>query len=137
MYSCADISIAPNDNNFVLSLPMTTATEEPLFLYPYIDPVVFPPAIDHFPMFAYPIPTATESTTTTTTTTPATTTTAMNLIYPLHSSEKFIHQLNRNNKTRRCFPTNEILKPIVGIEGWCLHLCAVHCPPTLCACVQF
>ncbi|CAF3871404.1 unnamed protein product, partial [Rotaria sp. Silwood1] len=134
-YNCADISIAPEDNNLLLSsstTTTTTTTHEPLFVFPYFDSFVFPSGIEHFPMFAYPTTTTTEPTTTTTTTIATT----MHAIFPLHPSKEYLNQINKNNKTRRCYPTNEVLKPIVGIEHWCLHLCAVHCPPTLCACVQ-
>ncbi len=60
----------------------------------------------------------------------------MNFIFPFASPEESIDQFNKNNKTHRCYPTNEVLKPLIGIENWCLQLCAVHCPPTLCACVH-
>ncbi|CAF2156124.1 unnamed protein product [Rotaria magnacalcarata] len=139
-YNCADISIASNDNNdydndnnhhIILALPETTTIPQPFFLYPYNDPVVFPSNYERFPMFDYP-------TTTTPPPPPSPTTTpvTIDLIYPLSPSNEFLQQMNKSNKIRRCYPTNEILKPIIGIENWCLHLCAVHCPPTLCACVE-
>jgi len=127
--SCADISIAPKDNNLLLPLPTTTATETPLFLLPFINPVDFPSDIEHLPDFPYPTTTTELSTTTTTTM-------AMNFIFPFHSSDEFMNQFNKNNKILRCYPTNEVLKPLIGIENWCLQLCAVHCPPSLCACVH-
>jgi len=135
-FSCADISIASKDDNLLLPLSTTTTTttQEPLVLFPYIDPVVFPSKINDFPIFAYPTTTTTESTTTTTIT--ETTTVAMNFIFPFNPSEEFINQLNKISKTLRCYPTNEVLKPLIGIEDWCLQLCAIHCPPTLCACVH-
>jgi hypothetical protein len=60
----------------------------------------------------------------------------MDFIYPFHPTEEFSDQLNKNNKTLHCYPTHEVLKPLVGIENWCLQLCVVHCPPALCACVH-
>jgi hypothetical protein len=128
VFSCADISIASKDNDLLLPLITTaTTTQGPLFLFPFIDPGVFPSEIEHLPIFTHP---------TTTTTEPTTTTAMVNFVLPFASSEEIINQLNKNNKTLRCYPTNEVLKPLIGIENWCLQLCAVHCPPTLCACVN-
>jgi hypothetical protein len=64
------------------------------------------------------------------------TTISMNLNILFNPSEEIINKLNKPNKTLRCYPTNEALKPLVGIENWCLQLCAVNCPPTLCICVK-
>lgn len=44
--------------------------------------------------------------------------------------------LNRPGKHTHCYPTNEVLKPLLGIENWCLQLCIRNCPPTLCICVE-
>jgi hypothetical protein len=120
--SCADISITSKDNNFILSYSTTIAQQNPLLLFPFNNPVVYTPTIIPSSFFIYP-------TTTTTTTT-------MNFIYPFHPSNELINQLNKNNKTLRCYPTNEALKPLVGIENWCLQLCAINCPPSLCICVK-
>ena len=149
LLSCADISISPKDNHILLpALTSTTTTTRrtPFFLFPFLDPVAFPSNIEHFPIFVYPTATTTEPTTTTpttsttstttTTTTMATTKTPMNFILPFGPLEEFLNQLNKNNKTRRCYPTNEVLKPVIGIENWCFHLCAIHCPPGLCACLE-
>ncbi|CAF0894028.1 unnamed protein product [Adineta steineri] len=129
-YNCADISIAPkddnNNNNLLLPLSTTsTSTETPLFLLPFLDSNMISSENEYIPIFTYP--TTTES---------ATTTTIMNIIYPYQSSDELINHFNKKNKTFRCYPTNEVLKPLIGIENWCLQICAVNCPPTLCACVQ-
>ncbi len=115
-----------NDNNFLLSYP-TTIAPNPLLLYPFNNPVVYSPTILPSTFFIYP--TIIESTTTTTTM-------PMNFIYPFHPSEELINKLNKNNEILRCYPTNEALKPLIGIENWCLQLCAINCPPTLCICVK-
>jgi hypothetical protein len=129
-FSCADISIASKDNDLILPLPTTTTTTQgPLFLFSFMDPDVFPSEVEQFPIFTYPSTTTTESTT-------IPTTTAMSFIFPFQPSEELINELSKNSKTFRCYPTNEVLKPLIGIENWCLQLCAVHCPPTLCACVH-
>jgi hypothetical protein len=91
---------------------------------------VIPSENEQFPFLHYPTTTPTESTTITTATA------MMDYIFPFQPSEDLINRLNKNNKSLRCYPTNEVLKPLIGIENWCLQLCAVHCPPTLCACVH-
>jgi hypothetical protein len=63
-------------------------------------------------------------------------TTSMNLNIPFDPSKEFFNSLNKSTKTLRCYPTNEALKPLIGIENWCLQLCAINCSPTLCICVQ-
>ena len=103
-----------------------------VFPFPFVDSVIFPSDIEKLSYFNYPTTTTTESSTTTTTTT----TEIMDLIYPFRPSGEFLEQLNHNNKTLRCYPTHEVLKPLIGIENWCLQLCVVHCPPALCACVH-
>lgn len=60
----------------------------------------------------------------------------MNIIYPDKSTDDLIKEFKKTNKILRCYPTNEVLKPLLGIENWCLQLCADYCPPTLCACVH-
>jgi hypothetical protein len=134
LFSCADISIGSNDDNllipsFTITTTTTTTTQDPLFLFPFFDSLGFPPSDEPSPPFIFPI---TDVTTTTTTTT-----LAMNIIYPFRSPEHSIDQLNKNtNKALRCYPTHEALKPLIGIENWCLQLCATHCPPALCICVN-
>ncbi len=131
--SCADISIGSMDNNdFVVSLSTTTIPQEALDHIPLVDSVIFPSEIEQLSYFTYP-------TTTTTTIEPSTTTAAaemMNFVYPFHPSDQLFNRLNKIDKTLRCYPTHEVLKPLVGIEDWCLKLCAEHCPPTLCVCVH-
>ncbi|CAF0864310.1 unnamed protein product [Rotaria sordida] len=120
-YNCADISIASINNNLLLS-HSTTIAPNSIFLFPFINPVVFSPSS---PIIIYPK--SIESTTTTT---------SMSFIFPFHPSKELIEQLDENNKTLRCYATNEALKPLIGIENWCLQLCAINCPPTLCICVK-
>lgn len=59
-----------------------------------------------------------------------------NFIYPFQPLNKLIEQINKSPKTLHCYPTNEALKPLLGIENWCLQLCEISCPPTLCICVK-
>ena len=64
----------------------------------------------------------------------------MNDFIALTSSQHFDVQQslglsNQRKQIIRCYPTNEALKPLIGIEKWCSQLCTTHCPPTLCACV--
>lgn len=95
-------------------MPTSSSTEQPLLDYP-----VFPPSELDSPVVSTTEPPA-----------------LMNPIYPYQSEEQLLGTMHANNKTLRCFPTHEVLKPLVGIEDWCLQLCAEHCPPTLCVCVQ-
>ncbi|UJR22494.1 hypothetical protein I4U23_025547 [Adineta vaga] len=128
-YNCADISIVSGNDNFLLPLPTSSSTEQPLFLLPIVDPLMISSEIESLPILP------SESSTTTTTTT--STSPSMNFIFPYQSSEDIINEISQtNNKSLRCYPTHEVLKPLIGIEQWCLQLCVVHCPPTLCACVE-
>ena len=65
-----------------------------------------------------------------------TTRTPTRFFFPFRLSEKLYNRQNENDKTIRCYPTNEVLKPLIGIEDWCLHLCGINCSPTLCICVK-
>lgn len=94
--------------------------------HPYHSSVVLPAQIEHIPFFVHPDPTPT---TTESTSTPAIEDASFIYSFPQGN------EMTKSNKTHRCYPTNEVLKPLVGIEHWCLKLCRVHCPPTLCACV--
>lgn len=100
-------------------------THRPIIPYP----VEFPHEIEQFPYWNSP-------TTTTTTIQPSTTTEMVDFIYPYHPSEELPNHSNPTSKTLRCYATHEVLKPLIGIENWCLKICVVHCPPTLCACVH-
>ncbi len=112
LYSCADISITRKDHSLLLTRP-TTTEQNPLLLFPLSNPVVFSP-----------------------TTTELIRTVPSNFIFPFRPSEELLDQLDdNNNKILRCYPSNEALKPLVGIENWCRQLCAINCPPTLCICV--
>jgi hypothetical protein len=108
LFSCADISITSKDNHF-----LSTTAQNPLVFLPFNNPVV----ATRSSMMVY-------------------LTTSTNSIFPFRPSKELIDQVNKTNKSLRCYPTNEALKPLIGIESWCLQLCAVHCPPTLCVCVQ-
>jgi hypothetical protein len=110
-FSCADISIAPQDNHISLSNPATITK-----IFPFDNPVVYSSTPIPSSIFLYP-------------TKP---TIPIDLIYPFHLSDEPI----KKNKTLRCYATNEALKPLLGIENWCLQLCAINCPPTLCICVE-
>jgi hypothetical protein len=123
-FSCADISITSKVNNVFLSYPTKTTQNPLLLLFPFNNPVVYSRKMIPSSMFIY------------STITQPTTTISTNFIYPFPPSNELIDQLNKNNKTLRCYPTNEALKPLIGIENWCLQLCAIHCPPTLCICVK-
>ncbi|CAF4556263.1 unnamed protein product, partial [Rotaria sp. Silwood2] len=113
-YNCADISITSINNNLLLS-HSTTITPHSFLLFPFLNPVVFSPPT---PFIIYTKPT--ESTT-------IPTTTSMSYIFPFHPSKELIEQLDKNNKSLRCYATNEALKPLIGIENWCLQLCAINC----------
>ncbi len=120
MFSCADISIASQENNIFLSNP-TPISQNPVLSYPFYNPVVYsstriPPSIFIYPEVTFP----------------TRTTVSMDFIYPFRLSEESITK----DKTLRCYSTNEALKPLIGIENWCLQLCAINCPPTLCICVK-
>lgn len=61
---------------------------------------------------------------------------AIALTSPQHfNAQQSLDLSNQRQQIIRCYPTNEALKPLVGIEQWCFQLCATRCPPTLCACV--
>lgn len=94
-------------------------TRSNTFLYfPFDYPVIFPRTIFFTP----------STTTTTTVTTTTSMTTTQLLVTNITSVADYPRVL-------RCYPTNESLKPLVGIENWCLQLCTIHCPPSLCVCV--
>ncbi|CAF1286058.1 unnamed protein product [Adineta steineri] len=113
-YNCADISITSKEISY--SLPhQTTITQKPLLSFPFNNPVVL----------TSPVVSAR-----------TTTTELMKFIFPFRPTEELINQLDRNKKTLHCYPTNEALKPLLGIENWCLQLCTMNCPPTLCVCVK-
>ncbi|CAF1047713.1 unnamed protein product [Adineta ricciae] len=136
-YNCADISIAPVDGDFLAGLSTSSPTEQSIFVAPFVDPILIPPEIEQASILSNEFfITATTPTTTTTTTAAAAVEPSMNFLFPYQPSEDLITQTTKSNKTLRCFPTHEVLKPLVGIEHWCLQLCVVHCPPTLCACVE-
>ncbi|CAF4572679.1 unnamed protein product [Rotaria socialis] len=132
-YNCADISIAAVDNNFLL-MPSTTMPSNHFFLLPFLNPVFLPRIHTPSPFIVYP--TMMTSTDTTPTTTTKITEARQSFIFPFSPLKELIDQIDANNKTLRCYPTNEALKPLVGIENWCLQLCAINCPPTLCVCVK-
>ena len=56
----------------------------------------------------------------------------MNVIYPYGT----MNEIEQDEKLLHCYPTNEVLKPLVGIEKWCRQLCRHECPPSLCVCVN-
>ena len=60
----------------------------------------------------------------------------IDLTSPQHfHAQQSLGLLNQRKHIIRCYPTNEALKPLIGIEKWCSQLCATLCPPALCACV--
>lgn len=122
--SCADISIASIDNN-LLSTEPTTVQLNYLYLLSLLNPVDVLQIHTPSPFIVYP--TQTRAITTTTTPIP------LSFIFPMNPSKEIIDE---KNKTFRCYATNPALKPLVGIENWCLQLCAINCPPTLCVCVK-
>lgn len=128
--SCADISIASHYTNVFASLPTTTTTAitspTPWLLLPFINSKFHFPTIPPSSMLTYPAITQP----------PITTPILPTLIYPFQASNKLIDQADKTSKTVRCYPTNEALKPLLGIEHWCLQLCAINCPPALCICVK-
>lgn len=130
--SCADIHIASNDNHVLLT-DQTTVASNSILLFPFINPGVGSQAITP-PTILYPK--AIEPITTTTTIATTAAAAPMNFIFPFEPLKELLEQLDRNNKTLRCYPTNEALKPLIGIENWCLQLCAINCPPSLCICVR-
>lgn len=73
-------------------------------------------------------------TATTTSTVPSRASTELMTVNSLLSYYSILELINKNRSIIRCYPTNEALKPLAGIETWCLNLCAIQCPPTLCAC---
>jgi len=123
LYSCADISINRKDHSLLLTRP-TTTEQNPLLLFPFSNPVVFSRTVAPAPIIISPP------------TTELVRTVPSNFIFPFRPSEALIDQLDgNNNKILRCYPSNEALKPLVGIENWCQQLCAINCSPTLCVCV--
>lgn len=124
--SCADISIGSKENEIYPIMPTIKTTHQPIISYPFADPVDYPNEIEQLPFFHSPM----------TTSQPSSTTEMADFIYPYHPSKESPNRSNPINKTLRCYATHEILKPLIGIENWCLKICVVHCPPTLCACVH-
>ena len=120
--SCADISIGSKENEIYLPIPTMKTTHQPIIPYP----VDYPNEMEYLPFFPSPM----------TTTQPSSTTETVDFIYPYHPSEESPNRSNPIKKTLRCYATHEVLKPLIGIENWCLKICVVHCPPTLCACVH-
>lgn len=113
--SCADISISPEDESNAL-LPTSTITDNEFNHFPLNPSVVLPADDELVPVAA--------------TTTPAAET---HLLFAYDSMEK---TLQTTKKILHCYPTNEVLKPLVGIEKWCSQLCVTECPPSLCVCVK-
>ena len=111
---------------------MKTA-HEPILPYPFLDTNDFHNEIEHVPFLHSP---TTTTTTITTIIEPSSTAELVDFIYPYRPSEESVNQFNDINKNLRCYPTHEVLKPLIGIENWCSKICVVHCPPTLCACVH-
>lgn len=62
----------------------------------------------------------------------STSTEMMNVIYPYGT----MNEMENDGKVLHCYPTNEVLKPLIGIEKWCRQLCRYECPPSLCVCVN-
>ena len=110
--SCADISIISKDKSYVRPRLTTTPPDSSL-MHPVILPLVLAPS----PIVIRPR-TTTES------------------IFPIYASEDSLDLSEKKQKPIHCYPTNEVLKPLLGIENWCLQLCVRNCPPNLCVCVE-
>lgn len=115
--SCADISISPSGQDDLGTL--IVENNENQYEYDDLSALTKPPML----LATRP---STEAPTTTTTT-PLT-----HVIFGNDAIE--IYQPRK--KVLHCFTTNEVLKPIVGIEKWCQQICSTECPPTLCVCVE-
>ncbi|CAF3728189.1 unnamed protein product [Rotaria magnacalcarata] len=107
-YNCADISIAAVDNNFLL-MHSTTMPSNHLFLLPFLNPVFLSRIHTPSPFIVYPTMMTSTDTTPTTTITDA----RQSFIFPFSPSRELIDQIDANNKTLRCYPTNEALKPLI------------------------
>lgn len=59
-----------------------------------------------------------------------------NSMHSFQQSNELIERIDQNPRALHCYPTNVALKPLPGIENWCLQLCAINCSPTLCICVK-
>ncbi|UJR26593.1 hypothetical protein I4U23_007913 [Adineta vaga] len=114
-YNCADIGITSKDNSFVASRS-TTIRPNLSLIHPIIFPLILAPSS---------ITIHRKRTTTTTELDKS--------ILSVYSSKDLRNGINQMKKSVHCYPTNEVLKPLLGIENWCLQLCIRDCPPTLCA----
>ena len=107
------ISLSSSCADISISSP-AQESETSLLDFPLIQPNAFASEGEPGPM---PIPQHTD---------------AVDFAYPFAPSNEILTR----ERILHCYPTNEVLKPVLGIEKWCEQLCLTECPPTLCVCVK-